>query len=115
MIGIAAQVYDDQGARIFESATEQNNRQGSRRLSRTATLDGGVWINDGGYCDGDRDFTVQELNATIEAIEFAQRVVESYNLVTISTDHGVYSAAPSTYEVSDGGVTMKFLVKEKLT
>jgi hypothetical protein len=118
MIGLATKTYDIDGARIFETdrAADQSNRQGSRRQSRTATLDGGVSIYDTGYSDGDRTVTLVEPNAPPESIDYARYLCETYSLVIVSMDDGVYEAAGPAYGVSeDGELTVTMLVKSKLS
>lgn len=119
MIGISTQIYDLEGARIFEDldpGKEQKNRRGERRVTRTATLDGGVSIADMGYSDGDRTITVMELAASLEAVEFVEYICRNYTLVTVTAEDGAYSAAPETHAVGeDGTLTFTLLVKEKMS
>ena len=115
MIGISTQTYDLSGARIFKLIMPVPvHRAGSRRIMRTATLDGGVTIADMGYSDGDRTFTIEIPDPRIEDVDFARYIVETFNLVTVVTDDGVYSVAPSTYKVlSNGKLSIELLVKQK--
>ena len=118
MIGISTQTYDLAGARVFRN-TDRNedlrNRKGERRVSRTATLDGGCLIADMGYSDGDRTIRIEEPQASIEAVDFARYIVEHYTSVVIATEDGAYQAAPESYEVKYGVLTMTLLVKTKLS
>jgi len=118
MIGISTQTYDLDGARIFNEtsrAKDAENRRGERRTSRTATLDGGVVITDLGFSDGDRTIKVFEPDASLESIEFARYLVEHYSLAVVTTEDGAYEAVPSTYDVSDGDLTITLAVVEKLS
>jgi hypothetical protein len=117
MIGVATVTFDAEGARIFRATRpyEPENRQGSRRVSRTATLDGGVAISDMGYSDGDRDVSIRENKASSDAVAFARRMTEVYQTVTITTDDGAYLAAPRSYRVSGGELIMEMLIIEKIS
>lgn len=117
MFGLSTQIFDLSGARIFTNTiTVDGNRSGSRRNQRTATLDGGVVITDMGYCDGDRDLTIKVPEASLADIEYAKYIVENYNIVTVTTDEGVFSAAPGPYEANaDGTLIFKLSIKEKLS
>lgn len=118
MIGVSTPIFDIEGARIFRRAapaSDQDNRQGSRRVSRTKTLDGGVVITDGGYCDGDRDIAIEEPEASLAAVEFARYVVETYSDVMVTMDDGVYNAAPQSYELKAGTLVLKLWIMEKLS
>lgn len=117
MIGISTITFDLDGARIFsgDRNTELNNRKGERRISRTATLDGNVLIDDLGFADGDRTLTAIELDATEAAVNFAKYLVENYSLINVTTDDGAYEAAPESYTVDDGKVSLTLLVNRKIS
>ncbi len=118
MIGISTQNYDLIGARIFRRTdieTELSNSAGKRRLSRTATLDGGASIYDTGYTDSDRDMTVIEPGAEIDAIEFARYIVETYGLINVASRDGFYLGVPESYRMDGGNLEMKILITERLS
>ena len=117
MIGLSTITFDLKGARIFsgDRNADLKNRKGDRRISRTATLDGGVLIADLGFSDGDRTLTAIELDATQEAVDFAQYIVEHYTLINAATDDGVYEVAPESYIVDDGKLTITLLVNRKIS
>lgn len=117
MIGVSTLTYDLDGSRVFYSdrSKDLKNRNGERRTSRTGTLDGGVVIADMGYVDGDRDIIIEEPTASIDAVDFARYICETYNLVTVTTEDGAYQAAPSNYKVSDGTLKMTMLVSAKVS
>jgi hypothetical protein len=119
MIGIATQTYDLDGARVFRKANrdiELRNRTGARRVSRTATLDGGCVISDMGFSDADRDFTVQEQAPSVEAVDFARYITETYSRVTVAAADGSYEAVPGSYEIDiDGNLIMKMLIVSRLS
>jgi hypothetical protein len=116
MIGISTQTYDLNGARIFkvDLSSELANRKGSRRVERTATLDGGVAIYDTGYSESDRDILIEVPGATPADIDFARYIVENYGLVNITTLDGSYSGVPESYGVDDGTLKIKILVSNKI-
>lgn len=119
MIGISTKTYDINGARLFtetDPGKDAANRSGSRRLTRRATLDGGASLCDLGYSHADRIITVVEPQASLESIEYARYICETYSLVIVSTEDGVYEAGPETHDVSDDGeLTITLLVKQKLS
>jgi len=118
MIGVASIIFDVSGARMFRAKDpikEFDNRRGSRRVTRTATLDGGVAVSDLGYSDGDRDINIKEPEASLDSVDFARYIVETYNRVTITTPDGAYEAAPDGYDVTDGALTLRLLITEKIS
>ena len=78
MIGLSTITFDLDGARIFsgDRNAELKNRKGDRRISRTATLDGGVLIADLGFSDGDRTLSAIELDATQKTVDFADQEIQ---------------------------------------
>jgi len=118
MIGIGTQTYDPVGARIFTNTDrieDLKNRQGERRLSRVATLEGGVTIIDFGFTDGDRTVKLCELEASVEAVDFVKYIIENYTLIVVTTDDGAYKVAPSAYWVDKGKLSLTMLISEKLS
>lgn len=106
MIGVSAKIFDLIGNRLFLRTDAQaiaDNLSGSRRVSRTKTLDGGVLINDTGYTDADRAIDITEQNATAEAIEFVKHMIETYNDILVCTNEGAFSAAPEAWRVDARG------------
>ena len=119
MIGITTVEYDPDGARIFRHA----GRGGAsgihavqRRISRRSTLDGGISVYDNGMSHGDREILVMEPQADLEAIEYATRIVETYNRVVVSTREGVFLGAPESARVdTDGTLVLTLWVIEKIS
>ena len=118
MIGISTQTYDLNGTRIFPQAdieTDASNRTLSRRVTRTATLDGGSVLSDSGAAHGDREILVVEPRAEEDAVAWAAYMVENYDLVTVTMRDGAFSGCPETFRVNAGALEINILVKEKLS
>ena len=90
-------------------------RDGSRRLSRTATLDGGAVITDGGVTDADRSFDFTAIQAPEETIETLWAMFQAEDLVHLSCPEGVFSGYLQRVKISASGVNISFMVYEKLT
>jgi hypothetical protein len=116
MIGISTITFDLDGAFIFCNIHEDiKNRAAARRISRTATLDGGAVITDGGYSDGDRTITIKQKNCAKEDVDFAKYIIENYALVVLTTEDGVFTAAPESYNVDYEVLSIKLLIKSKIS
>lgn len=115
-IGISTETYDLDGAKALNNdpATDQKNNDGARRVSRTATLDGGCVIYDNGYTAADRKFLVRtpDDNGTIAA--WAERIFKNYTSITLSTQNGIFKAAPSRWWIDGYYVNMEFLPTEEI-
>ena len=115
MIGIFTTVYDPQGFRYFQRsellvASTIGNRSGKRRVSRTATLDGGCSVTDGGYCVADKTIKVECPNPALDIIGFMAYIVANYNTILVCTEDGAYLGSPSEFTVTDKGALLTILI-----
>jgi len=90
-------------------------RDGSRRISRTATLDGGAVITDGGVTDADRSFDFTAIQALEDTIETLWAMFQAEDLVHLSCPEGVFSGYLQRVKITASGVNISFMVYEKLT
>jgi hypothetical protein len=65
----------------------------SRRATVTATLDGAVVVDDGGFAHGDREWDVR-VRPSVEELEVLKNLVENYPTISVSTKEGVFTAVP---------------------
>jgi hypothetical protein len=117
MIAICSATYDTYGWRAFAGDPADNdagNRSGARRVSRTATLDGGCVITDGGYTDSDRTLTVSESSPSLASLEFARHVCANCPLVWVCAPDGCYLGVPDRFAVSNGALKISILIQERL-
>lgn len=117
-IGVSSQVYDLQGAVLVRGVTAEaarSNRNVRRRVTRTATLDGGCTLNDTGYAAADRDLLVEVAYPTEALVEALQYLCRTYNLITVCTEDGAFSAAPESCQFVDDKLQFRCLVKEALS
>lgn len=77
-------------------------RSNKRRMTRTATLDGGVAVSDGGWSDGDRTFPIAVAKShSTRAMASAVEVLKSgHERVTVATNEGVFEAVLQSYRLS---------------
>ena len=86
----------------------------SARVSRSATLDGGVSITHSGLVHGDRTLSIY---ATIDAATEStlKSINETDTLIYLSCKEGYFSGVIDRLRIQGGVMTMTFLVKEKLS
>ena len=101
---------------LVEAGADSRLRTTERRVSRTATLDGSVAIDDNGFADGDRTMVLvlpdrQSTKATIQAIETLR---DSFNRVTVATDEGVFEALITRLTFGTRS-RIEFMVSSKLS
>lgn len=113
MIGISTQVFDLDGSVIIEDSPGSNFGARVARISRTKTLDGGVYINHSGFAHGDRTFTVKaDISQAQE--KTILHIYENYKLVNVSTREGFFEAAIEECDTNNGELSMKILVNKKI-
>ena len=106
--------YDPAGYVEIAATVDSNEGDAKRRVTRSATLDGGAAFNDFGFSEADRTIVV---NWTPDrAVDAAvARLVQSHTRVVISIGLGVYLAAPETYRPGADRSTLRLLVASKLS
>ncbi len=115
---MSSQVYDLRGAVLVRGITSEAarvNRNVRRRVTRTATLDGGCTLYDTGYSVADRDILVEVAYPTEALFEALQYLCRTYNLVTVCTEDGAFSASPESCQFVDDRLQFRCLVKEALS
>lgn len=112
MIGISAAQFSLDGAILLER-TQRPDLNLIRRVTRTATLDGGATFTDTGYSDADRTIEVTQERATRDEYEKLRFLMKNFELLILCQDDGAYLGAMSQLLVEGGDVTVVFLVREK--
>ena len=81
-----------------------------RRVSRTATLDGGAVLADTGYSSGDRIFELRLIGISQADSETIQTWTKNYATLHVATHQSVYEAAPERYSYASGVGQLRLLV-----
>ena len=111
MIAISKLTQDTNGALIINELNNSSLYDGTARVSRTATLDGGVVIDHSGFVAGDRTLNVNcVLSATED--EILTGLFESETFIYVSTKHGFYKAAIERLSGDGGNRQLTILLKE---
>lgn len=83
------------------------------RVSRTTTLDGGVYINHSGFTDGDRTLKIKAVINQTQA-DILNNIFQYQMFVIVSILDGVFLAAIESYNNKSGQANLIILIKEKL-
>lgn len=88
----------------------------SRRINRTATLDGGAFIADNGYTasDGTIKIVIDASNNSTQTAETLALIIQQFGMVTVASKHGIFLAAFDSITPSKNQLSVKFLIKSKL-
>ena len=115
-VGISTLTADIAGARLLylEPASRSSMDAGTRRATRTATLDGGCVVYDAGFTAADQtwNLSVRATSATVGA--FLAYLVKTYNTVRLATSDGVFDASPRSWRVENGIGTIECLVTSQI-
>ncbi|TYT73257.1 hypothetical protein [Desulfobotulus mexicanus] len=106
---LTAPEFDLNGSRIMRQhpSAVLGNRSGSRRASRTATLDGGAVVYDTGYAAADRTINI---STDIRHLPWLTRMVRLYGEVRVSTEEGLFFGVPSAWQAKDDRAGMEILI-----
>jgi hypothetical protein len=110
VISLAAQTYDLNGAIMLRNVRLDTSGlfNLSRRVNRSATLDGGAYIDDLGYSDGDRAVDVVLADPTEAQADTLEYLIRNYGILTVVLPDGAYEGAISAVAFSGG--TLNFTV-----
>jgi hypothetical protein len=112
-IGISAIDYDPFGAMILPVLSDPAELySGSRRTSRTATLDGGCVVYDTGFTVSDKTITIETCG---QHFDWLARMVRIYRLVHVSWRDGVFVAIPSRYGKKGSRAWITLDITEEMT
>lgn len=115
MISITSQEFDPQGYLQISPLPDNEPGALTRRVSRVATLDGGVAINDRGFSHGDRTLTYRYKPVSEEHDARARRLLQLHSRVNVSNEEGVFECVPDQFEPSPDENTLTLIVVRKLT
>ncbi|MCU7836535.1 MAG: hypothetical protein KZQ83_14960 [gamma proteobacterium symbiont of Taylorina sp.] len=118
MIGISSRLFDLNGSFIFnlqDYDVGDDLDEGSRRVTRAKTLNGGVYINDNGYVAGDKTISILLLNPKKDLVNRLKALLQNHGEVTISMNDEVLLCVPESYLLSGGNFRIIFLAKELLS
>jgi len=88
----------------------------SRRLTRTATLDGGAVIVDNGFsaADGTIKIIVEPSQNSIAIYSQVANIIKQYGMVTVSNVDGIFLAAIESVSNQKTTLTINLLIKSQL-
>lgn len=85
-----------------------------RRVTRTATLDGGCAVYDGGSSVADSKLEIIAQNASKALVDSVMRLFSLWSRVSVSLSSGCYEAAPESARIESGNLVMSLLIIRSL-
>lgn len=114
MLTINAPVFDPTGSLLIGNPENTGLSGLSRRVTRTATLDGEASVADFGFTDADRTLEVR-WRASRQEYDSAARMLKTYRSVIVSTASGCFLCSPSEIRADDETTFVILLVERKLS
>lgn len=115
MLGISPQTYSAGGGLLLEIRPDSELETITRRVSRTATLDGNSSISDFGYSAADATLLIKLQNLGTADRLALEAMVKLHPLLVVSCRTGCYLGAVSSLNTGITPETITFLVKQKLS
>lgn len=113
IVSICSALFDYAGDFLVPIELDSDLSHISRRVSRTATLDGGSIIVDNGYSPSDATFTIIirdiDNNTRLAMLAMMQR----HSAIIVSVKDNVFSGVVETLEDKDK-MKIKFLINQQL-
>lgn len=111
MIAISKITQDAAGSIVLAEKSGSRLYDARARVSRSATLDGGVVIDHQGYVAGDRTLNIKvEVSESDEAV--LKSLFENETLVHVATVNGFFLAAIESLSGDGGVLEIVMLLKE---
>ena len=113
-IGLSTKIYDNAGRVVMFDLIEQSSklRDYRRRLTRTATLDTGAYIDDRGYFDGDRtiDIAVSGDKPLFDSLLY---ITQNYSSLWIFLPDGAYNGNIQRLTQDAGRIRLTLLIESE--
>ena len=112
MISISTTTANENGNVVFKELPSSKLQEKEARVSRSATLDGGVYVNHSGFVNGDRTLVIRA-NLSRAAAARLTSVFELYTDILISMSDGIYLGVISKLSILYGALRMTVLLEQK--
>jgi len=110
VVGLCARTFDPLGVVVLRNVYAPHRPDVARRVTRTATLDGGCSLYDGGHTVADATLTLTVPAPAVDDITAVQRLCTLYPLLTLALADGCYDVAPDTARVESGALIITLLI-----
>lgn len=113
MISISKIVADKtNGNVILHELSTSDLKSKTARVSRSATLDGGVYITQSGVCDGDRTLRIEAYVKKFQE-NILQNMFSTQILVLVSFEDGGFLGVIENLNINNGILKLNILIKQR--
>jgi len=111
MIGISTKLFDLDGVDVFfDKDIKDLSNKVDRRVSTTATLDGGSYVSDQGYSDSDKQLNFKILNISKVRYENLVRIAKLHSRVYVCMSEGAFECVIKQIYISNAEVSINIIV-----
>lgn len=110
VIGLCAKTFDPLGAVLLHNVCAPNAPDAGRRVTRTATLDGGCSIFDGGATVADATIQLSVNAPTPAVVAAVQRLCMLYARIILTLPGGCYEVVPESATLQSNQLKITLLV-----
>lgn len=115
MISLCAPTADSDGYLIFKPGPDTSLDTPAARVTRTKTLDGGVYIDHSGVSNGDRTFIIVVPRVTDNQYQIIKRLQYNYTSITVACREGVFTGTIKRARMTGQDASLTILISEKLS
>lgn len=109
-VGLSTKLFDLDGFLLFRNnLLNQGALDISRRVSSSATLDGGSFVSDNGYSDSDRTFTINVVGLTESEIGNIARLVKLHSRFFLCHREGAFEVIVKSANYARGVLRLSLL------
>jgi len=113
IISICSHLFDYAGDFLLTAETDSDLSHISRRVSRSATLDGGCIIVDNGYTPSDATLTIVVSQITDSTRLALLQMIKTHSAITIAYQNNIFLGVVEKVDDTNQ-LKIKFLVKSAL-
>lgn len=113
-VTICSELFDLDGIAILPSSTPVDV-DAARRMSRTATLDGGCWITDQGATPSDETVTVSVTAPPSVLLARLRHIANTHATVIVTFQSGVYRAAIQRAQADASALRVTLLIISRIS
>lgn len=106
--------FDPAGALTIRNDQDSDPGEWARRVSRVATMDGGVAVNDFGFSEGDRTVVIR-WRCTEAQEARAQAILQTHQLVRLTMRRGCFEAVPQRFRMDGLDAAFTLLITRRLS
>lgn len=109
-ISLSTKTFDPKGLLLLSYDADSGDKEISRRVSRTATMDGSCVYDDFGFSWTDTDLNLKLSNLSKEEDDLIVYLMKNYSAINAITAEGAFTVLIESYSFAEGKGNLKLLI-----